>query len=859
MRRAYAEAGFEPSTVGLIEAHGTGTPAGDPAEFQGLREVFGENNPRPQYIALGSVKSQIAHTKGAAGAAGLIKIALALHHKILPATINVNKPNPKLDIENSPFYVNTEMRPWFRRNASTPRRAGVSAFGFGGTNFHLTLEEYQSEQTGAYRVHTGAQMILLSAPSHADLVKSCAETLASLQDGADKLFYNRLVHASLSAEIPLEHARVGFVADTRQEAAELLQIAIEQLQKQAGDAWEHPKGIFYRKVGMDPRGKVVALFSGQGSQYPEMGRELACNFPPMRQTLSEMDNLFVADGLQPLSSRIYPAPVFDQAASDKLCETLTRTEHAQPAIGSISVGLYKLLQNAGFSPNFVAGHSFGELTALWAAGVLNDQDYYRLAKARGKAMSAPDDPSFDSGTMLAVKGDALQVKEEIQAFPEITLANWNSNSQVVLAGSKAAVANVQQHLSEKGYSAVQLPVSAAFHTPLVGHAQKPFADAIDGANFQAPRVRLFSNSSGQAHSADPEEIRQVLKGHILNPVLWRDEVENIYAEGGYFFIEFGPKSVLTNLVKNILGDRPHLAVSLNANAKKDSDRLFREAVVQLRVAGLELQNVDPYQLPPSSKTPRKNSMATVKLNGGLYTSPKTKAAFERALQDGWKITQAAPQAQAPAAVQAVAAAAQPAAISAPRPVMVSAPAPVAAVSAPANPAALDVMEQNLAQLRQHQSEIVQLHEQYLRNEEEYGKIYAKLSELEIALVSNAPQDSLNQIVPVFEGLERSMARFHDHQAETLTVHSQYLKGQEEYSQNLVRLVQQQYELLKGGAVLPLSAPAAPKLAPAPHIPAPQVVVRARGGKSARAAGPGENRSGGRHPHLWQWQRQRQRA
>ena len=231
-------------------------------------------------------------------------------------------------------------------------------------------------------------------------------------------------------------------------------------------------------------------------------------------------------------------------------------------------------------------------------------------------MTAPADPNFDSGTMLAVKGDANKVKEEIRAFPEITLANWNSDNQIVLAGAKADIAKIQKHLADKGYSVVQLPVSAAFHTPLVGHAQKPFAEAIDQVSFQAPNVRLYSNTSGKAHSSDPEEIRKVLKGHILNPVLFKDEIENIYAEGGYFFIEFGPKNVLTNLVKSILEDRPHLAVALNATPKKDSDRLLREAVVQLRVAGLALNPVDPYQVPPSTKPARKKSLATVKLNGG---------------------------------------------------------------------------------------------------------------------------------------------------------------------------------------------------------------------------------------------------
>ena len=160
LRRAYADAGFSTSTVGLIEAHGTGTMAGDPAEFQGLNAVFSESDTEKQHVALGSVKSQIGHTKAAAGVASVIKVALALHNKVLPATINVNAPNPKLDIENTPFYLNTRVRPWIKPE-SHPRRAGVSSFGFGGTNFHVVLEENEPEQTSAYRTRSSGKMILV--------------------------------------------------------------------------------------------------------------------------------------------------------------------------------------------------------------------------------------------------------------------------------------------------------------------------------------------------------------------------------------------------------------------------------------------------------------------------------------------------------------------------------------------------------------------------------------------------------------------------------------------------------------------------------------------------------------------------
>ncbi len=650
VRRAYEEAGFPLTTVGLIETHGTGTPAGDPAEFAGLREAFEQDNPDRQSVALGSVKSQIAHTKGAAGAAGLIKTALALHHKVLPPTINVTRLNPKLDAENSPFYINTESRPWIPLRPGTPRRAGVSAFGFGGTNYHIAMEEYQAEHRDAYRVNQVSQPVLLSAETPEKLLAVCQDALGKLAGAdADATFY-QLADASRNLTPGANEARVGFVAENAAEAHDLLQAAATTLKdKPAEEAWENPKGIFYRKSGLDTQGKVVAMFSGQGSQYLEMGRELAINFPPVREVFQSIDRLFVQDGLQPLSVRVYPRPVFSKEERDQLSGTLTQTEHAQPAIGAMGVSLFKLLQQAGFQADFTAGHSFGEWTALWAAGVLDDETYYTLAKARGKAMAAPDDPNFDAGTMLAVKGDAAKVEEDIKDFPGITLANYNARNQVVLAGSKPAVAEVQKALADKGYSVIPLPVSAAFHTSLVEHAQKPFAEAIFASKFNKPKARAFSNGTGKEHDSNPKKIQERMAGHILSPVLWTDEIEGIYAEGGRVFVEFGPKSVLTNLVKNILEGKPHVAVALNANPKKDSDRQLREAVVQLRVAGMPLTGFDPYELRKPAKPTKKKSPVMVTLNGGYYVSEKTRRAFDQALNDGFQIQQAvAAPAPAPA-------------------------------------------------------------------------------------------------------------------------------------------------------------------------------------------------------------------
>ncbi|MBE3045427.1 acyltransferase domain-containing protein, partial [Candidatus Bathyarchaeota archaeon] len=560
MRRAYAEAGYSPATVGLIEAHGTGTMAGDPAEFQGLNEVFSENNPNKQTIALGSVKSQIGHTKAAAGVASLIKISLALYHKVLPATIHVNTPNPKFEIEKSPFYLNNEIRPWVKP-ANYARRAGVSSFGFGGTNFHVALEENESEHTGPYRLNSASKVILLSAPTPDELLTGCQGWSEKLHGPQAKREFVNLALAWTTKSIPHSDARVGFVAANEGEAVSQLAVAVDLLKAKAGqENAEHPAGVYFRRSGLDPQGKLVALFPGQGSQYVEMGRELAVSFPPVRQAFADMDAHFDADGLRPLSSVIYPVPAFDSAQKELQSNILTRTELAQPAIGTLSAGLYKLLQQAGFKADFTAGHSFGELTALWAAGVYNEDAYFTLAKARGKAMAPPADPDFDAGTMLAVKGDVAALQVELKAFSEITLANWNSNNQVVLAGTKPAIAAVQKVLVEKGYSVVALPVSAAFHTALVGHAQKPFAEAIKKVKFNKPGIPVYSNTTGQAHASDPEQIRQSLAEHILNPVRFKDEIEAIYSQGGSIFVEFGPKNVLTNLVKNILEGKPHSAV-----------------------------------------------------------------------------------------------------------------------------------------------------------------------------------------------------------------------------------------------------------------------------------------------------------
>ena len=818
LRRAYEHAGVPLESVSLIEAHGTGTMAGDPAEFTALTTAFSAHNPQLQQIALGSVKSQIGHTKAAAGAASLIKTALALHHKVLPATINVTQPHPKLQIESSPFYLNTQTRPWLRAAGDAPRRAGVSSFGFGGTNYHVVLEEYQREHHSAYRLHQTAESVLLSAPTPLELLSRCEDILRQLQSDDKQQHYFQLINECKSAELPHTNARVGFVVDSLTEAADKLQLCIDWLQHQpSAESWQHPQGIYYRQSGMQTAGKVVALFSGQGSQYLEMGRELVINFPCLRQTYGQMDSLLSQDSLKPLSDTVFPPPAFEPATRHAQAAALTSTEYAQPAIGVFSVGLYQILQQAGFKPDFVAGHSFGELTALWAAEVLSQSDYLFLAKARGQAMATPNQPDFDAGVMLAVKAEVGKIEDVVKNFPAVTIANWNSPHQVVLAGNKVAIAAVQQRLHELGYSAVLLPVAAAFHTPLVRHAHKPFAQALEAVTFNRAKIPVYTNISGSRYPSEPKAIQKILKEHLINAVLFQQEIENIYADGGYFFIEFGPRNILTNLVKDILGEQPHLAVALNTNRQNNSDLQLRSAVVQLRVVGLPLSNLDPYQL---DQTPaaRTNNLLSVRLNGVNHVSEKTKLAFETALNDGHQVKFIANEPEAIAVSQFIVPPSITNTVAQDRadPTLVTTPQVPNAKSQPKPEAlnyqrVLESLEYSLAQFNHHQGEILQVHAESLKHQTDYAKTFFQLMQQQSCSLGGHVADSQAQLQSVLmESSERSMMRFHEHQGETLRIHEQYLNHQMEYAKNFFQLLQQQYDLLITGdsTEQPLSPPEA---------------------------------------------------
>ncbi|MBL1102118.1 type I polyketide synthase [Streptomyces coffeae] len=661
LRRAYHDADCSPASVELFEAHGTGTVVGDATELSALSAVVGETTDATSYAAMGSVKSQIGHTKAAAGAAGMIKLALALHHKVLPPTINVDAPNPIIDFAHGPFYVNSESRPWIRDPRRATRRAAISSFGFGGANFHLVLDEY-GDGDDLKVMFPVAQVHLWHAPDPATLEQALAD--------------GRPAHGG---PVPEGHARLAFVARTEGELAALRETALKELRvRKTAESWSHPKGIHFRRSAARRLGKVAALFAGQGSQYVNPGMTAVLALPPLRAAFDQANRHF--EGVEPLSRVAFPPPSFDAEGRAAQEAALRATEYAQPAIGALSAGQFRYLSELGFAAEGFLGHSFGELTSLWAAGSLDDEAYFALARARGKAMAPPADaaPGFDAGAMAAVPAPEERVKELLVNRSGLAVCNRNAPDQIVVGGATSEVTKLVAEADEAGLKASLLPVSAAFHTPFVEHALASFRTHVEAAEVREPRGQVFANTRGVVYGDDIAANRKALAEQLIHPVDFATRVEEMYATGFRVFVEFGPKGLLTGLVRRTLGDREHVALSLDGGPGKDADVALKQGVAQLAVLGLELSTADRYVAPVPAEVPTKGM--TVLLNGINYVSSERRAAYRDALENGYQVVLPTAPAPEPALVAEPVAVAAPKAAPAPAPALVpvpaAAPAPV---------------------------------------------------------------------------------------------------------------------------------------------------------------------------------------
>ena len=665
LQRAYERAGIRPSTIGLVEAHGTGTSIGDASELSAVANVFQADGAAPQSCAIGSVKSMVGHTKSAAGITGLMKVALALYHKTLPATLHVEKPNPKLLEAGTPIFVNTETLPWIPP-AGTPRRGGVSAFGFGGTNFHAVLEEFQGD------------------------LRDAADIAQTEKWPAELYVWNDSTPATLNASSaaqaisPSAQTRLAIVATSPEDLHAKLAKAKTALESK--QPLNDAQGI-YLAFG-PPRGKVAFLFPGQGSQKTHMLRELALTFPEFRASLERAERSVAGRFPKKLSAYIYPPPAFSPEQEKQQNLEITDTVVAQPALGVVEIGLCRTLERLGVHPDMTAGHSYGEYVALAAAGVISDSALFDLSEARGRAIK--DTTQGEAGTMAAVAADAEAITKALDGMAGITLANHNSPRQTVISGANAAVHAAIKKLETAGLAARLIPVACAFHSPLMEPARGRFAEVLAKQTFTKPVAAVFSNTLGAQYPEDPKEIAALLASHLVSPVKFVDEVRAMYQQGARVFLEVGPKGVLTGLARQILDGKDARFIQI------DSDRgalvQFLNALAQLAVEGVP---VDTAQL----------------LRGRV---PKAEPAVR---DSGWMVNglRAFPRSNPPHIVKPLDLV-TPSSIPAPAPVIIHAPAPpavpapvpaaAASAASPANDTVMLQFQQLMKQVLQTQTTIM---------------------------------------------------------------------------------------------------------------------------------------------------------
>ena len=585
LQRAYAKSGVEPSTVGYVEAHGTGTAVGDVVEVNSISSVFRESGASAGSVAIGSVKSMIGHTKCAAGLAGLINASLALHHKILPPTIGVETINPRADLADGPFHVSTKARPWIQAANDRPRRAGVSAFGFGGTNFHAVLEAYECDPgPPPSPTHDWpCELFTWRSDGPSELLESLDRLAKSLDDGARPALRDLSRAVNRPVE-PVEgsSATLAIVAESLEDLLAKIATArgsIASGQKRVKD----PRGLYYEESPRFTGQQVAFLFPGQGSQSPGMLADLTMNIPEVRETFDEFEAALTSSGRPAIGSLVYPPPSLDEADRERNQAALRSTEIAQPALGAASVGLLRLLSTLGVEPDVVAGHSFGELVALHASKALSIEGLAELAHERGRLMV--EALGNEPGTMAAIAASLGEVSKLIDGLGGVVAVNENGPRQTVIAGPVEGVEQAIERAREAGFRAQSLTVAGAFHTAVMTEASGPLTRAAMSRLEALPDRSVYSNLDARPHPASPESIAERIGQHVARPVRFASMVEAMHDDGARIFVEVGPGSVLSPLVGSILGDRPHLAVSCDATGKPGIPTLLH-ALARLVVAGV---------------------------------------------------------------------------------------------------------------------------------------------------------------------------------------------------------------------------------------------------------------------------------
>jgi acyl transferase domain-containing protein/phosphopantetheinyl transferase (holo-ACP synthase) len=586
MRRAYERAAVDPRTVGLVEAHGTGTPAGDAVEIEAMARVFGVRGPSDQpSCAVGSVKSMIGHCLPAAGAAGLIKAALALHSKVLPATLHCDQPDERID--RTMLYLNDRTRPWVS-GEQRHRRAAVSAFGFGGINAHAVLEEHDPRGPRERTISSRSPHVFrVPGNDREELASRCEASGRFAATSADIPLAS--IARSLAVADPGTGSCVAIVACSHDELRQKLVTAARRLRDPQTRRIGDRSGIYYYDRPMGREGRLAVLFPGEGSQHVGMFDSLCIEFPAARRLLDLLDTAF-SDRSVPPSQEIFPVPGPDAGAAAELTDM-------QLAVASVSAADHAglaVLDQLGLAADAVIGHSSGEYAALTAAGAADARDergYLELVRdgdrLTGELLRQGLVPA---ATLTAVGGVSRDIVDEIvgQATGTVAVAMINCPHQIVLCGADDAICQIEVELARRGALCQRLPIGRAYHTERFRPVTEALRDFYDRLPLTEPRIPLYSATTAARMPADVAEIRRLTREQWCRPLRFGDAIEAMYADGIRLFLEVGPRGNLTAFVNDVLGNRPHVALAIDVPSRP-SIMQFCHAAAQLVAHGVPLR------------------------------------------------------------------------------------------------------------------------------------------------------------------------------------------------------------------------------------------------------------------------------
>ncbi len=568
LARAYERAGIDPATIGLVEAHGTAMPLGDATEIQGLARLFGSRTDPVPSCAIGSVKSMIAHLIPAAGIAGLIKAALALYHRTLPPTLHCDRPNPDLGLEKTPFYINTETRPWIH-GGPVPRRAGVNAFGFGGINAHAILEEHAGvPEEESFVRHWPSELCLLAAGSRDELIDRGEQLLSFLRRERPALVD---VAATLAASLRGNPVRLALVASSCDELAARVTHALERLRDPARKRIREKKGIYFFEKQLGRSGRIGFLYPGEGSQYPDMLADLCIHFPEVRACFDNLDRALADLNMAVPPSRVlFPPPGLGEQERQYLADLLWDMEYAVDAVITADRALTRLLESFGIRAHAMAGHSSGEFMALEAAGVIavgSEEELRHHIRtghemirelARGETMA---------GSRLVALGPLERplVDELVARDERIFLAMDNCPHQAVLCMPEDTVEEIAGQLRSRGTICQPLAFGRPYHTPLYASACGPLERFFDTLPLCPARIPLYSCMSAAPMPDDLAGLRRLAVGQWAATVRFRETVLAMHEDGIRIFLEVGPKAHLTGFVSDTLKGKEFLSLPVNVH------------------------------------------------------------------------------------------------------------------------------------------------------------------------------------------------------------------------------------------------------------------------------------------------------